>query len=100
MYFWLALITALRPHLFLNPCFPGSGPDPTLADSQKNKPVKRPDWQSGRGQKISSGDDSDADRKYRYNRLFSKNTRFNQEKIGQFSGPAAAPENRMAFRSI
>jgi hypothetical protein len=84
----------------MNPDLPGSGPDPTLADSQRNKPVKRPDWQSGRGQKISSGDDSDTDGEYRYNRLFSKNTRFNQEKIGQFSRPAAAPENRMAFRSI
>jgi len=64
-------------------------------EHQKNKPVKRPDCQSGEGQKISTGSDSDTDGKYRYNRLFLKNTHFNQKKIGQFSGPAAGIENRM-----
>jgi hypothetical protein len=39
-------------------------------DLWKNNPVKRPDCQSGKGQKISSGSDSDTDGKYRYNRFF------------------------------
>jgi len=77
-----------------------SGLDQIPETHQKNKPVKRPDCQTDEGQKISTGNDSDADGKYRYNRLFSKNVCFNQEKIGQFSGPVAAPENRMGVRSI
>jgi hypothetical protein len=69
-------------------------------DLWKNNPVKRPDCQSGKGQKISSGSDSDTDGKYRYNRLFSKIRHFNRKKIGQFSGPAAGTLNRMGFGSI
>jgi hypothetical protein len=69
-------------------------------DLRKNTPVKRPDCQSSKGQKISSGSDGDTDGKYRYNRLFFEKKHFNQNKIGQFSGPAAASKNRMMFWSI
>jgi hypothetical protein len=71
-----------------------------LAELEKNNPVKRPDCQSGKGQKISSGSDGDTYGKYRYNRLFFEKRRLNQNKIGQFSGPVAGTLNRMGFRSI
>jgi hypothetical protein len=66
---------------------------------RENNPVKRPDWQTDEGQKISSGNGVDARKDYCFKRVFFKNTLFNQEKIGQFSGPAAAPKNPMNFWS-
>jgi hypothetical protein len=66
---------------------------------RKNKPFKRPDCQTDEGRKISSGNGVDARKEYCFKRVFFENTLFNQEKIGQFSGPAAAPKNPMDFWS-